>query len=163
MEAIIGTTEVVPFHEMACPYFIPTEKFAEGSWPCRERLPLGDGWRGLCTAAADRQVVPTDDQLREFCNLGYAAQCRRLPAERRFDAVRFSVARDRDQRIEICYVLEFRHRPGAHGVLAYDAAAGRWAAAHPDPRIQAMAACYLESYFERRISRARAPAPRNSA
>ena len=138
---------------MACPFFIPTERFDNGGWLRRERLPLGNGWRGLCTAQRDEQIVPSDDELRQFCNLGYAAQCRRLPAERQFDAARFSVARDRDQRIEICYVLEAGHRPGAHGVLAYDAAAGRWAAAHPDPRIQAMAACYLESYFERRQNR----------
>ncbi len=145
---------------MACPFSIPTEKFADGGWLRRERLPLGNGWRGLCTAAGDEQVVPSDDELRQYCNLGYAAQCRRLPAQRQFDAARFSVARDRDQRIEICYVLETGHRPGSHGVLAYDAAAGRWAATHPDPRIQAMAACYLESYFERRQS---ARAASNSA
>ena len=150
---------------MACPFFIPTEKFADGGWPHRPRLPLGNGWRGLCTAPGHEQVVPSDDELRQYCNLGYAARCRRLPAQRRFDAARFSVARDRDQRIEICYVLEAGHRPGAHGVLAYDAAAGRWTVAHPDPRIQAMATCYLESYCERRQSnsRARAPAPRESA
>ena len=148
---------------MACPYFIPTEKFADGGWQHRARLPLGDGWRGLCTAGGDSQVVPADDELRQYCNLGYAARCRRLPAERRFDAVRFSVTRDRDQRIEICYVLEAGHCPGTHGMLAYDAAAGQWTAAHPDPRIQAMAACYLESYFERRKTGLRAPAARDSA
>jgi hypothetical protein len=135
---------------MACPYFIPTERFSDGAWPHRTRLPLGDGWRGLCTARCNQEIVPSDDQLLQFCNLGYAAQCQQLPAHRRFDAVRFCVARDREARIEVCYVLEAGHRPGAHGVLEYDAAAGRWAAAHPDPRIQAMAACYLESYFERR-------------
>ncbi len=135
---------------MACPYFIPTEKFAEAAWPHRTRLPLGDGWRGLCTASGHEQVIPSDHELRQFCNLGYAAQCQRLPAQRRFDAVRFSVARDRDQRIHLYYVLEAAHRPGAHGLLEYDAAVGRWAVTHPDPRIQAMAACYLDSYFERR-------------
>jgi hypothetical protein len=134
---------------MACPYFIPTEKFEDGAWPHRTRLPLGGAWRGLCTASRDQQIVPSDDQLRQFCNLGYAAQCPQLPAERRYDALRFSVARDRDQRIDIYFVLEAGHRPGAHGVLKYDSAAGRWAVPHPDPRIQAMAACYLESYFER--------------
>ena len=148
------------FAKMACPYFIPTEKFDDGAWPHRTRLPLGDGWRGLCTACSGQPIVPSDDQLREFCNLGYAAGCGRLPTERRFDAARFCVARDRNQRIEVCYVLETAHRPSAHGVLVYDAAASRWGAKHPDPRIQAMAACYLESYFERRRHpRAVAPAP----
>ena len=141
---------------MACPYFIPTERFEDGPWPHRKRLPLGDGWRGLCTARCDQQIVPSDDQLRQFCNLGYANRCQRLPAKHRFDAVRFSVARDRDQRIEICYVLESAHHPGTHGVLQYDSAAGRWAASHPDPRIQTMAACYLDSYFERRQNRSAA-------
>jgi len=148
---------------MACPYFIPTEKFADGGWLRRARLPLGDGWRGLCTAGGDSQVVPTDDELRQYCNLGYASRCSRFPAAHRFDAVRFSVTRDRDQHIEICYVLEAGHRPGTHGMLAYDAVAGQWTAAHPDPRIQAMAACYLESYFERRETGLPAPAARDSA
>ena len=137
---------------MACPYFIPTEKFGDGGWPHRNRLPLGDGWRGLCTASSDEQIVPSDHQLRDCCNLGYAARCPRLPNPRRFDAVRFSVARDRNHRIEICCVLETAHRPGAHRVLEYDSAESRWTATHPDPRIQAMAGCYLESYFERRQS-----------
>ena len=135
---------------MACPYFIPTQKFEDGGWPHRNRLPLGDGWRGLCTASSDKQITPSDDELREFCNLGYAARCQRLPHSRRFDAARFSVARDRDQRIEICCVLETDHRPGVHRMLQYDSVAGRWTVMHPDPRIQAMAACYLESYFARR-------------
>jgi hypothetical protein len=135
---------------MACPYFIPTEKFANGLWPHPSRLPLGDGWRGLCTASSDQRITPSDDELREFCNLGYAAHCPRLPHPRRFDAVRLSVARDRDQRIEICCVLETAHRPGAQRMLEYDAAARHWLVAHPDPRIQAMAACYLESYLQRR-------------
>jgi len=138
---------------MACPYFIPTERFEDGPWPHRTRLPLGDGWRGLCTATSGDHLAPSDDELRQFCNLGYAAQCQRLPVQRRFDAVRFSVARDRGQRIEMCYVLEAGHRPGTHGMLQYDSAAGRWAAAHPDPRIQAMASCYLKSYLERRGKR----------
>jgi predicted Fe-S protein YdhL (DUF1289 family) len=135
---------------MACPYFIPTERFTDGAWPHPSRLPLGDGWRGLCTATSDQQVVPSDEELRDFCNLGYAARCGRLPDPRRFDAVRFSVARDRDRRIQVCCVLETAHCPGAHRMLEYDSSAGRWAVAHPDPRIQAMAACYLESYQARR-------------
>ncbi len=135
---------------MACPYFIPTERFVNGLWPHASRLPLGDGWRGLCTAPSDQRITPSDDELREFCNLGYAAHCPRLPNPRRFDAVRLSVARDRDQRIEICCVLETAHRPGAQRMLEYDAANGRWTSTHPDPRIQAMAGCYLESYLQRR-------------
>ncbi|MGC2324753.1 MAG: hypothetical protein WA463_19115 [Terriglobales bacterium] len=146
---------------MACPYFIPTERFHDGAWPHRARLPLGDGWRGLCTASADQQFVPSDDQLRRFCNLGYAGQCQRIPNQHRYDAVRFSVARDREQRVQICYVLEVSHCPGTHGMLEYDAAGCCWTTRHPDPRVQAMAACYLESYFQR--SRAGAPAPHNPA
>ena len=137
---------------MACPYFIPTEKFAEGKWLHPTRLPLGAGWRGLCTAGCYQQIVPSDEELHRFCNLGYATGCQRLPAQRRSDAVRFSIARDREDRIEMCYVFESAYRPGGHGVLEYDAVAGCWAVAHPDPRVQTMAACYLQSYLERRQS-----------
>ena len=93
---------------MACPYFMPTTKFENGKWPHRPRLPLGDGWRGLCTAPG-ADLAPSDEELREFCNLGYARNCKRLPDQRRFDAVRFSVARDRDARITIFFVCESDH------------------------------------------------------
>ena len=44
--------------------------------------------------SGSRRVQPTDEELKLFCNLGYASNCSRLPQERACDAVRFGIARD---------------------------------------------------------------------
>jgi hypothetical protein len=135
--------------QMACPFFMPTQKFEGGGWLHPSRLPLGAGWRGVCTASPFGQTVPTDDQVRECCNLGYASNCPRLPAQRAWDAVRFAVARDCKERIVLCYVCEMGHHPAEHGVLEYETGPSRWTLWHRDSRIQKMAECYLECYRER--------------
>jgi hypothetical protein len=137
---------------MACPYFLPTEKFTDGTWPHPSRLPLGDGWRGMCTAPGQQSVSPCEEDLKEFCNLGYARQCTRFPAGAAADAVRFCVMRDRGDVIEVCFVFERDHLPGEFGTLEYDAVAGTWRVTHRDHRIQKMAACYLDAYLARRVS-----------
>ena len=80
---------------MACPFFMPTQRAESNAWLHPARLPLGAGWDGHCTASAP-DTVPAADELREFCNLGYAKGCSRLPADRAADAVRFSIAREAD-------------------------------------------------------------------
>ncbi|MGZ4831893.1 MAG: hypothetical protein ACXVZQ_03140 [Terriglobales bacterium] len=87
--------------------------------------------------------------MKDSCNLGYARNCARLPASRAFDAVRFSVARDRDHKLSVQFVCEIGYAPAAHGMLQFDAAAGRWSSAHADARIQRMAECYVETYLSR--------------
>jgi hypothetical protein len=97
--------------------------------------------------------------LHEFCNLGYAAKCSRLPAERDCDAVRFSVARDQGSRLQLWFVCETGHRPATHGTLEYDAERGQWISSHPDARIQKMLECYVQAYLQRRIQSATADSP----
>lgn len=135
---------------VACPYFMPTAKFEAIAWPHRTRLPLGDGWQGHCTAPGHEGFVPGPEELAHFCNLGYARSCPRLPADRSWDAVRFSVARDKDNLVTVLYVCERDYRPAGHGALEYDSALARWCASHPDARIQRMAECFLECYLLRR-------------
>ena len=89
-------------------------------------------------------------ELKDFCNLGYAAACPRLPAERAYDAVRFSVINDAGERVTLCFVCEFAHRPAVHGQLEYDVALNRWPSPHSETRIQKMAECYVQSYLSRR-------------
>jgi len=141
---------------VACPFFMPTSKLEGGGWLHPSRLPLGGGWSGHCSAPGHEDAAPTDEQLRELCNLGYAAACPRLPKEREWDAVRFSVARDRPTQLVLWYVCESGHRPASHGTLEYDSSRGEWISSHPDPRIQKMADCYLQSYLLRRIQPASA-------
>lgn len=145
---------------MACPYFFPTAKFEAIAWPHRARLPLGDGWQGRCTVPGHETFVPGPDELAQFCNLGYARACPQLPPERLWDAVRFSVARDKDGLVTLLYVCERDYRPAAHGALDYDSSLARWRVAHPDARIQKMAECYLECYLLRRNTPALEPATR---
>jgi hypothetical protein len=134
---------------MACPYFFPTERLEADLWPHRRRLPLGDGWRGRCTAG-DR--LPGEDELKEFCNLGYAKACPFLPSQRSADAVRFGV-RQVNGCIAVTYICERDHKPGESGELEFDLVAGAWTARHNNPCIQRMAECVLSSKINIRLSR----------
>ena len=135
---------------MACPFFMPLQKL-DGAWLYPSRLPLGAGWDGCCSAPGHEGVRPSEPELHEFCNMGYAAKCPRLPVEREFDAVRISVARDQGSRLLLWFVCESGHRPARHGTLEYDVDGQRWISPHSDFRIQKMLECYLHSYLQRRI------------
>lgn len=144
---------------MACPFFMPTRKLEGGAWLHPSRLPLGGGWSGTCSAPGHEGAEPSGEELRELCNLGYAANCTRLPSDRTWDAVRFSLASDRGAQLFLWFVCETDHRPAGHGTLEFDVSLGQWVSTHPDPRIQKMAECYLESYLLRRIRSAPADSP----
>jgi hypothetical protein len=140
---------------VACPFFMPVEKLGNGTWLHGGRLPLGCGWSGQCTAPGHEDEVPSQEELREFCNLGYADGCGRLPPERVWDSVRFgarTVVRDGEGggRVQVRYVCERGHRPAEHGVLEFDVEQMRCVEPHHDARVQRMAECFLESYIEKR-------------
>jgi len=120
----------------------------DGSWPHPSRLPLGAGWNGSCCASG-QEATPTDSALREFCNLGNAHACPHLPPERDWDAVRFSVALASDEQIALWYVCEREHAPVEHGKLTFDLMGRTERSAHPDPRVQRLALCYLEAWRAR--------------
>jgi hypothetical protein len=136
---------------VACPYFYPTTRSSGLYWPFPARLPLGAGFRGCCTAGA-AQSVPTETELQNFCNVGYARQCSRLPAERRGDAVRFSVAIAADDLIVLRYVCERDHAPVDHGELRYQPSSGKFQNGSADVVLMRQAECYVEMYLERRSS-----------
>jgi hypothetical protein len=150
---------------VACPFFMPMEKLENGSWPHANRLPLGGGWSGHCTAPGHENTVPSPDELREYCNLGYAANCGRLPRERVWDSVRFgarTVFVDEKNliagRIQVRYVCERDHLPVEYGALMFDAVGACWELRHSDDRVQRMAECFLASYVEKRKRREANPA-----
>jgi hypothetical protein len=134
---------------LACPFFIPLQKL-DGGWLHPSRLPLGGGWDGQCSAPGHEGAQPTPDDLREFCNLGYASKCLRLPSQRDYDAVRFSVARDQGSRLFLWFVCEAGHHPAKFGTLEYDVDLNHWVSGHPDLRIQKMLDCYVQAYLQRR-------------
>jgi len=139
---------------MACPYFMPTERLENGSWPHPSRLPLAGGWNGHCTAPGHDGETPTQNIVEAFCNLGYADGCSWAPRARAFDAVRFAVQPQAEKAngariIQLQYVCERNHRPLEAGILQFDAAQKRWLQAHADRCIQKMAGCFLEAYMKR--------------
>ena len=135
---------------MACPFFMPVKRLEEdGTWFHPSRLPLKGGWDGRCCAPGHEGAELSRQELCE-CNLGYAANCPRLPQERPCDAIRFSVAQDIGENLLLYFVCERNHQPVEHGTLEYDLANGLWKSCHNNTRIQRMAECYLEMYLERR-------------
>jgi hypothetical protein len=132
---------------MCCPYFIPQERHDADLWPWRRRLPLGDAFRGCCSAPGHQREQPDDEALGQ-CNLGYAL-CAWLPAERTADAVRFSVSRDAPEILRILYATELNHAPAESGVLEFSRATSTWLNAHRDERLQRQAECYLAAYLSR--------------
>lgn len=133
---------------MACPYFFPTQKSNEIYWPFPHRLPLGAGFSGCCTAQGEG-TLPSDTELKEFCNIGYARQCQKLPAQPQGDSVRFAIAKDGGDRILLHYSCEREHAPVEHGQLQYDCGAKAWPVPHRDSCIQRQAECYVSTYLER--------------
>lgn len=132
---------------------MPEQKL-NGAWLHPSRLPLGAGWDGHCSAPGHEGARPSEHDLHEFCNLGYATKCPRLPSPRDCDAVRFSVARDQGSRLLLWFVCETGHRPATHGTVEYDVDRDQWSSSHSDPRIHKMLQCYVQAYLQRRIQSA---------
>jgi len=118
-------------------------------WAFPARLPLGAGFTGTCHAGAEGRT-PTEIEVREFCNMGYARGCTSMPKDRCADGVRFAVARDEGSRIILHYVSECEHEPVEYGRLEYDCAENKWPAPLRDCCLQRQAECYVAVYLERR-------------
>jgi hypothetical protein len=132
--------------------------------------------------------IPAQAEMEEFCNLGYASTCGRLPRDRAWDAVRFGVIRTCEPKaghlgeatqsendgtknnqgaarrlsnsiIQLRYVCERDHQPVEHGRLEFDAEGATRVRRHADARVQKMAECFLQSHMAKRKS----PAADNAA
>jgi hypothetical protein len=145
---------------VACPFFMPVERLENGAWLHVSRLPLACGWHGTCTAPGHEGELPTAEELRDFCNLGYAESCPRLPRDRAWDAVRFSIVSPRLAdamndttrltSVNLRYVCERAHRPAEHGTLEFDPGRSFWVRPHADCRVQRMAECFLAEYLSKK-------------
>ncbi len=134
---------------MACPYFMPEERL-DSTWPFPQRLPLGAGWRGKCTAPGHEGARPSMEELTSGCNLGYAKSCSRLPLERDADAVRFALGEEYDDILRVLFACERAYLPAGCGELLYDKKRGTWVKPHEQPCVQRMAECYVQAQMERR-------------
>jgi hypothetical protein len=142
---------------MACPFFLPIEKLADGAWLHPGRLPLGCGWSGKCNAPGYEGENPSIEELQNFCNLGYANGCPRLPRDRPWDSVRFgarmagSVSNGGAGVLRVHYVFERAHLPAGNGLLECHVMdeERRWNRRHENNCVQRMAECFVESYLEK--------------
>jgi hypothetical protein len=124
---------------MACPYFYPVARFETSPWSVPPRLPLGDAFSGVCRAPGSTQ--PDETRMREVCNSGYGRHgCEQFPAGSASDAIRFHVAKDSDELINIQYVFEKDCWPGEHGD----------ASSLTNEILRRQAQVFLESYLKRR-------------
>jgi hypothetical protein len=134
---------------VACPFFMPEQRF-DSNWPFPQRLPLGAGWSGTCTAPGHAGARPTAEELSSGCNLGYAKTCTRLPADRDADAVRFALGEERNGLLHVLFACERNYLPASHGELLYDKVNGAWTTKHEKACVQRMAECYVQAQLERR-------------
>jgi hypothetical protein len=133
---------------MPCPYFIPTHRRDDLLWPHPARLPLGAGFGGQCGAPGHCGAIPSDTELQDHCNLGYA-RCSRLPADRAADAVRFAVTREAAESLTIMWVLERDHAPAGHGAAECSRDGEKFFVAPADRRIQKQLQCFAAQYRAR--------------
>jgi hypothetical protein len=138
---------------VACPYFLPEQELVQLGFTHPGRLPLGAPWRGSCNAPGHAGASPSEDELRNGCNLGYARGCSRLPGERTADSVRFAIVRERSGEIEVCYAYERNYLPKKHGSLQFKLNDGVWTTPESEAQLARMAQCFLQSFLRRREGR----------
>ena len=138
---------------MACPYFLPSIRIEPGAWVLPPRMPLGDAFAGSCHARRDEILEPTESQIRELCNCGYArGRCDRFPPEGGGDAVRFSICSDRNGRVGLVYIIEKGHAPMESGGLEYVVDEAVFAVAVENELLLEQAKAFLTSYLRRRAA-----------
>jgi hypothetical protein len=109
---------------MACPYFYPVARFETSPWSIPPRLPLGDAFAGECRAPGNT-IQPDESRMREVCNLGFGRHgCEQFPPDSAADAIRFHVAKDAGELINIQYVFERDCWPAERGTFDCAAAQG---------------------------------------
>lgn len=134
---------------MACPYFYPTARLESGCWVIPPRLPLGDAYAGECRAST-AQFQPGEQQLREFCNVGYGrGSCEHFPLARSADAIRFHMRGESDELILIQSVAEKECWPAGSVGLEYSISS-RGIRGTEDPILARQAVVFVESYLRRK-------------
>ncbi|MGA2881212.1 MAG: hypothetical protein ABSG13_19860 [Bryobacteraceae bacterium] len=124
-------------------------RFETNPWTVPPRLPLGDAFSGVCRAPGTI-VQPEESQMREVCNLGYGRHgCGQFPGTSVADSIRFHVAKDQGELINIQYVFEKDCWPGERGTFDYTLA--REFSPHlADETLRRQAGAFIESYLKRR-------------
>ena len=134
---------------MACPYFYPVARLEEAIWAVPPRLPLGDAYTGECRCGSVA-LAPEDTVLRASCNSGYArGKCDRFPSDARADAVRFNIASELDDVIQLQYIFEKGCWPIDNGDASYSIAGRAFTVPPADELVSRQASVFIESYLRR--------------
>jgi hypothetical protein len=104
----------------------------------------------VCLAQPGNPVEP-GEALLPLCNLGYArGRCDRFPTETASDAVRFAIARDDGDCLELQFALERDHHPLDHGAIHYRVEADAFEPALGETAFACQARAYVASYLRRK-------------
>jgi hypothetical protein len=134
---------------MACPYFFPVARFETNPWSIPPRLPLGDAYAGECRAPGNT-IQPDETRMRDVCNLGLGRHgCEQFPQGSAADAIRFHIAKDAGELINIQYVFEKDCWPAERGAFDYSVTRG-FSPSLTGETLRRQAQAYLESYLKRR-------------
>jgi len=95
-------------------------------------------------------MQPNETRMREVCNLGLGRHgCEQFPQGSAADAIRFHVAKDAGELINIQYVFEKDCWPAEHGTFDYTMTRG-FASSLPAETLRRQAEAFVETYLRRR-------------
>lgn len=100
-------------------------------------------------APGHEHTLPSEGQLKDFCNLGYSIGCPQLPEQRETDANRFFVSETRTELI-VVFCSERQHLPREHAILRFDPVHRAWTERYRDPCVQRQAECAVNSFLHKR-------------
>jgi hypothetical protein len=120
-----------------------------GAWTVLPRLPLGDAYSGECRAR-ETACQPDQATLLQFCSMGYGRGCcPRFPSDAGVDAVRFHIASQRGDIVQIQYIFERDGWPKQHAIFECSVASHEPPPALPDDVLSRQAAAFVESFRRR--------------
>ncbi len=133
---------------MPCPLFEPVRAVSPSS-TANGRLPLIDEYDGVCHAATVAMPVPSELRFCA-CNHGYSGgSCGHWPAEETRSALRYSVAAQNDEELEVICVAEKDHTPVEWLRVRYVVSTGAMEPVLSDICMQAQALAFCRAYIRR--------------
>lgn len=132
---------------MPCPLFEPVRGVSPSS--TNGRLPLIDEYDGVCHATALAMAVPPELRFRA-CNHGNSGGfCGHWPTEETRSALRYSVAAQNEDVLEVICVAEKDHTPVEWLRVRYLVSTGALEPVLSDICMQAQALAFCRAYVRR--------------
>lgn len=135
---------------MACPFFFPLEPMDRRRWPGRPETPLGEAFSGECRTIGKTPMVPDDSIQKEHCNFGYPDDCPYFPKQHPYQAIRFAIIHDKNEKIVASYIMENNHQPHRHGELIFNTSSRQIENPHSNPIVHRQSLCYFEAFLKKK-------------